>query len=111
MIKILPENTYNSRDNKSNSCPCRSGNFQNLNSRCSDRLSSPLQNHVAALKNPAKEGNDIGFQISTSNRFTLLRVDEPSWEEVGQVGQLHTANCQNKKSMSFPKNLKRKPLL
>ena len=111
MIKILPENTYNSGNNKSSSCPCRSGNFQNLNSRCSDRLSSSLQNHVADLKNPAKEGNDIGFQISTSNRFTLLRVDEPSWQEVGQVGQLHTANCQNKKSTSLPKNLKRKPLL
>ena len=82
--------------------------MQNLSSRCSDELSSPLQNDVVNLKNPTKEGNEIGFQISTSNIFNLLTVDEPSREEVGQVHQLHTANCQNKKSASSPKNLKRR---
>ena len=101
IIKILAENTYNSGNNKSNNCPCRCGNFQNLNSRCSDRLNSPLQN--VNLKNPVKEGDDIDFQISTLKRFNLLIVNEPSREEVDQVGQLQTANRQNKKSASFPK--------
>ena len=101
IIKILAENTYNSGNNKSNNCPC---NFQNPNSRCSDRLNSPLQNDVVNLKNLVKD-----FQISTSNRFNLLTVEEPSSEEVGQVGQLYTANRQNKKSASSPKNLKRRP--
>ena len=110
IIKILAENTYNSGNNKINICPCRCGNFQNLNSRCSDRLSCPLQNDLANLKNPAKEGNDIGCQISTSNRFNLLTLDEPSREEVRQVGQ-HQANRQNKKSMSSSENVKRRPLL
>ena len=32
IIKVLAENTCNSRNNKSNNSPC--GNFQNLNSRC-----------------------------------------------------------------------------
>ena len=82
--------------------------MQNLISRCSDGLSSPLQNDVVNLENPTKEGNDIGFQISTSNIFNLLTVDEPNREEVGQVHQLHTANRQNKKSASSPKNLKRR---
>ena len=77
--------------------------------RCSDRLSSPLQNDVVNRKYQAKESNDIDFQVSTGNRFNLLTVDEPSREEAVQVGQLHTANCQNKKSESFPKNLKRRP--
>ena len=103
IIKILAENTYKSGNNKSNNCPCRCGNFQNLNSRCSDRLNLPLQNDVVNLKNPVKEGNDIDFQISTSNRFNLLTVNEPSEEEVDQVGQLQTANRQNKKSASSPK--------
>ena len=106
IVKILAENTYNSGNNNSNNSPCRSGNFQNLNSRCSDRLNTPLQNDVVNLKKPVKEGNDIDFQISTSNRFKHLTVDEPSMEEVGQVGQLHTANCQNKKSALLPKKSK-----
>ena len=38
IIKISAENTHNSGNNKSNNCPCRCGNFQNLNHRCSDRL-------------------------------------------------------------------------
>ena len=97
------ENKYNSGNNKSNNSPCRCGKSQNLNSRCSDRLNSPLQNGVVNLKKPVKEGNDIGFQISTSNRFNQLTVDEPSREEIGQVGQLHTANRQNKKSALLPK--------
>ena len=109
IIKILAENTYNSGNNKSNNCPCRCGNFQNLNSRCSDSLISPLQNEVANLKSPAKEGDDMDFQISTSNRFDLPTVDEPGRKEVGQVGQLRTANRQNKKSAPSPKNLKRRP--
>ena len=46
IIKILAENTYNSGNNKSNNSPCGCANFQNLNSRCSDRLNSPLQNDV-----------------------------------------------------------------
>ena len=83
--------------------------FQNLNSRCSDRLNSPLQNDVVNLKKLIKEGNDIDFQISTSNRFNHLTVNEPSREEVGQVGQLHTANRQNKKPALTRKNLNRKP--
>ena len=91
-IKILAENTYNSGNNKSNNCPCRCGNFQNLNSRCSDRLSSPLQNDAVNLKNPAKESNEIDFQINSWNRFNLLTADEPSRVEIGQVCQLHTAN-------------------
>ena len=95
IIKILAENTYNSGNNKSNNCPC---NFQNPNSRCSDRLNSPLQNDVVNLKNPVKD-----FQISTSNRFNILTVEEPSSEEVGQVGQLYTANHQNKKPRVIPK--------
>ena len=111
IIKILAENTYNSGNNKSNNCPCRCGNFQNLNSGCSDRLNSPLQNDVVNLMNPVKEGNDIDFQISKSNKFNPLTVNEPSREEVDQVGQLQTANRQNKKSTSSPKNLKRRPLL
>ena len=61
--------------------------------------------------NPVKEGNDIDFQISKSNRFNPLTVNEPSREEVDQVGQLQTANRQNKKSTSSPKNLKRRPRL
>ena len=54
--KILAENTYNSGNNKGNNSPykcgnyrcgnCRCDRFQNLNSRCSDRLNSPLQNDV-----------------------------------------------------------------
>ena len=75
IIKILAENTYNSGNNKSNNCPC---NFQNANSRCLDRLNSPLQNDVVNIKNPVKD-----FQISTSDRFNLLTVEEPSSEEVG----------------------------
>ena len=109
IIKILAENTYKSGNSKSSNCPCRCGNFQNLNSRCSDRLRSPLQNDVVNLRNPVSEGNGIDFQISTSNRFNHLTVDEPSGEEVGQVGQLHAANRPNKKSASSPKNLKRRP--
>ena len=116
IIKILAENTYNSANSKSNNSPCRCGNcrcgnFQNLNSRCSNRLNSPLQNDVVNLKKLVKEGNDIDFQISTPNRFNHLIVDEPSREDVGQVGQLHTANCQNKKSALSPpkKNLNRRP--
>ena len=114
IIKILAENRYNSGNNESSNSPyrcgnCRCCNFQNLNSRCSDRLNSPLQNDVVNLKKPVKEGNDIDFQISTSNRFNHLTVDEPSREEVGQVGQLHTANHQNKKSVLPPKNLNRRP--
>ena len=109
IIKILAENTYKSGNNKSNNCPCRCGNFQNLNSRCSDRLNSPLQNDVVNLKNPVKEGNDNDFQISKSNRFNPLTVNEPSMGEVDQVGQLQAANRQNKKSASSPKNLKRRP--
>ena len=108
IIKILAETTYNPGNNKSNNCPCRCGNFQNLNSRCSDSLIEPLQNDVANLKNLAKEGDDMDFQISTSNIFDLSTVDEPGRKEVGQVGQLHTANRQNKKSASSPKNLKRR---
>ena len=88
-IKILAENTYNSGNNKSNNCPCRCGNFQNPN-RCSNRLNSPLQNDIVNLKNPVKY-----FQISTSNRFNLLTVEEPSREKVGQVGRLQVANRQN----------------
>ena len=65
IIKILAENTYNSGNNKSNNSPCRCDNFQNLNSRCSDRLNPPLQNDVVNLKKPVKEGNEIDFQIST----------------------------------------------
>ena len=57
IIKILAENTY---------------------SRCLDRLNSPLQNDVVNIKNPVKD-----FQISTSDRFNLLTVEEPSSEEVG----------------------------
>ena len=109
IIKILAENTYKSGNSKSSNCSCRCGNFQNLNSRCSDRLRSPLQNDVVNLRNPVSEGNGIDFQISTSNRFNHLTVDEPSREEVGQVGQLHTADRPNKKSASSPKNLKRRP--
>ena len=45
IIKILAENTYNSANNI-NIYPCRCGNFQNLNSKCSGRLNSPLQNDV-----------------------------------------------------------------
>ena len=30
IIKILAENLYNSGNNKSNNCPCRCGNFQNV---------------------------------------------------------------------------------
>ena len=71
LIKILAENTYNSGKNKSNNSPCRYGNFQNLNNRCSDRLNSPLQNDVANLKKSVKESNDIDFQLSTSSRFNL----------------------------------------
>ena len=107
IIKILAENTYNSGNNKSYNSPSRCGNFQILNSSCSDRLNSPLQNDVVNLKKPVKEGNDIYFQISTSNRFNHLTVDETSREKVGQVGQLHTANRQIKKSGLFPKNLNR----
>ena len=77
--------------------------------RCSDRLSSPLQNDVVNLENQAKESNDIDFQISTWNRFNFLTVNEPSRGEAVQFGQLDTVNCQNKKSDSFPKNLKRRP--
>ena len=40
---------------------------------------------------------------------TDLTVDEPSREEVGQVGQLHTANPQNKKSALRSKSLNRRP--
>ena len=71
---------------------------ENLNSRCSDRLNSPLQNDVVNLKKSVKERNDIDFRISTSNRFNHLTVNEPGCVEVGQVGQLHTVNRQNKKS-------------
>ena len=98
IIKILAENTYNSGNIKSNNSTCRCGNFQNLNSRCSDRLNSPLQNDVVNLKKSVKERNDIDFRISTSNRFNHLTVNEPGCVEVGQVGQLHTVNRQNKKS-------------
>ena len=105
----MAENTYNPGNNESNNCPCRCSNFQNLNSRCLDRLNSPLQNDVVNLKKPIKEGNNNDFQISRSNRFNHLTVDEPGREEVGQVGQLHTANRQNKKYASPPKNLKRRP--
>ena len=84
-------------------------NFQNLNSRCLDRLNSPVQNDVVNLKKPIKEGNDTDFQISSSSRFNHLTVYEPSREEVVQVGQLHTANRQNKKYASPPQNLKRRP--
>ena len=56
-----------------------------------------------------KEGNDIDFQISTLNRFNCLTVHEPSRKEVGQVGQLHTTNCQNKIFPLPPKNLKTRP--
>ena len=45
IIKKLAENTYNSGKNI-NIFPCRCGNFQNINSSCSDRLNSPLQNDV-----------------------------------------------------------------
>ena len=76
-MKILAKNTYNSGNNI-NISPCRCRNFQNINSRCSDRLNSPLQNDVVNLKKPVKEGSDIDFQISTSNRFNHLTVDEPS---------------------------------
>ena len=79
IIKILAENTYNSGNNESNSCICRCRNFQNPNSRCSDRLNS---RDVANLKNPVKD-----FQISTLYRFNLLTVKEPSREEVGQLGK------------------------
>ena len=51
---------YNSGNDKSSNFPCRCGNFQNPNSRRSDRLNSPLQNNVVNLKNPVKD-----FQIST----------------------------------------------
>ena len=78
IIEILAENTYNSGNNESNNCLCRCRNFQNPNSRCSDRLNS---RDVANLKNPVKD-----FQISTLYRFNLLTVEEPSREEVGQVG-------------------------
>ena len=108
IIKISAENTYNF-DNNINISPCRCGNFQNINSRCLDRLNSPLQNDVVNLKKPVKESNDIDFQISTSNRFNHLTVDEPSREEVGQVGQLHTTNRQNKKSALLHINLYGKP--
>ena len=67
-------------------------NFQNFNSRCLDRLNSPVQNDVVNLKKRIKEGNDTDFQISTSSRFNHLTVYEPSREEVVQVGQLNTAN-------------------
>ena len=50
IIKILAENTYNSGNNKRSNSPCRCGNFQNLNSRCSDRLYSPLQNDAVYLR-------------------------------------------------------------
>ena len=108
IIKILAENTYNSGSNKSNNSPCRCGNcrcgnFQSLNSRCSDRLNSTLQNDVVNLRKSVKEGNGIDFQISTSNGFNHLSVDEPSREEVGQVGQLHTANRQKKNPRYPPK--------
>ena len=109
---MLAENKYDSGNNKNSPCRCgncRCGNFQNLNSRCSDRLNSPLQNDVVNLKKPVKEGNDIDFQISTSNRFNHLTVDEPSREEVGQLGELHIANRQYKKSALPPKNLNRRP--
>ena len=109
IIKILAENMYNPGNNKSNNCPCRCSNFQNLNSRCLDRLNSPLRNDVVNLKKPIKEGNNNDFQIIRSSRFNHLTVDEPGREEVGQVGQLHTANRQNKKYASPPKNLKRRP--
>ena len=56
------------------------------------KLSYPLQNDAVNLKKPAKESNEIDFQINSSNRFNLLTVDEPSREEIGQVCQLHTAN-------------------
>ena len=61
LIKILVENTYNSGNNKSSNSPCRCVNFQNLNSRCSDRLNSPLQSDVANLTKAVKERNDIDF--------------------------------------------------
>ena len=88
IVKILAENTYNSGNHKSNNCPC---NFPNPNSRCSDRLKSPLQNDVVNLKNLVED-----FHISVSNRFNLLTIEEPSSEEVGQVGQLYRVNRQNK---------------
>ena len=87
IIKILAENTYNSGNNI-NISPCRCGNFQNLNKKWSDKLNSPLQNDVVNLKKPAKESNDIDFQISTSNRFNHLTVDKSSREEVGQDDQI-----------------------
>ena len=108
IIKILAENTYNSGNNI-NISPCRCGTFQNLNNRCSDRLNSPLQNDVVNLKKPVKEGNDIDFQIITLNIFNHLTVNKPSREDVGQVGQLHTANRQNKKPMLPHKYLNRRP--
>ena len=54
-----------------------------IDTPCSDRLISPLQNDVVNLKKPVKEGNYIDFQISTSNRFNHVTVAEPSREEVG----------------------------
>ena len=93
IIKILAGNTYTSINNIDIS-PSRN---------------SPLQNVVVNLKKPVKKGNDIDFQISTSDGLINLTVGEPSREEVGQVRQLHTANCQKKKSALPHKNLSRRP--
>ena len=87
IMKILAKNTYNSGNNI-NISPCRCRNFQNINSRCSDRLNSPSQNDVVNLKKPVKEGSDIDFQISTSNRFNHLTVDEPSKKLVRLVNSI-----------------------
>ena len=87
IIKILAENTYNSDNNKSNNCPC---NFHNPNSRCLDRLNSPLQTDVVNLKNPVKD-----FQISTLNRFNLLTVEKPSSEE--KLVRLHNIHSKSSK--------------
>ena len=77
IIKILAENTCNSGNNI-NISPCRRGNFQNLNSRCSDRLKSSLQNDVVNLKKSVKKVMTLIFKSVHQADLTIQQSMNPA---------------------------------